>query len=417
MPREHINALMEERDRTIKAASRLAEEAEKNGGKLTVVQRSGFDKFNADIDRLSLEIIDEMEMENRTALANEARRSDPVLRAVLSAENTVPSAGNSQPSGEFRHGQWVASEFRAGELLSPIGSGKLTPSHRATQFVDLLTPSTAFLSSGVQKVYLPEGVASYDLPVVDTDHAAAWAAEGADMSTTGFDASVLSIAPKKIAAMAYLSDELVGDSSPSALDAVGRSMVRSIGAKVDAAAFANTTTNGPGGLAGVSGVWNVDAGANGALLTNLDTVADAAGKVLGAGAESPVLVMHPDLWSLLTRLKTDSGSNVPLVSATAGVAGKVERRILGYPVFLSKQISLTESLGTSGNVTTSIWVYDPSQVYAVFRQPSDLPIVQTDQGYSRFKEGLTGLRAILRAGFGFPVPEAIARVRGIKLSA
>lgn len=429
--------LRAEREKAVNAVRSLTEGAARHG--LTGAHASGLESFLTRAENLNMEIRTEKDSTETRDVASAVRRVEELdadirgfeereQRGALAdelrsaAENRgVPLDGRGAASasvaltGEHRHGEWVASEFRAGELLSTIGSGGLTPSQRATRFVDLLTPATAFLSSGVQKVYIPDGYDSYDLPVINTDHAAAWAAEGTDMSTTGFTGSVLPVVPKKVAALAYLSDELVGDSSPSVLNEVGKSMVRSIGLRIDTAAFAATTANGPGGLAGVSGVWNVDAGANGALLTNLDTVADAAGKVLGAGAADPVIVLHPDLWSLLTRLKAETGSNVPLVSATTGVAGGIERRILGYPVYLSKQISLTEALGSSGNVTTSIWVYDPSQVYAVFRQPGDFPIIENDRGLSRFREGLTGLRAITRVGFGFPVPEAIARVRGVKL--
>jgi HK97 family phage major capsid protein len=83
---------------------------------------------------------------------------------------------------------------------------------------------------------------------VVTDPSNAWTAEGAEIPVTDPDLDELVVTPPKLAGLTVVSNELMADSDPSALDVVGQGLVRDLQVKLDAAYFGNTVANGPSGL-------------------------------------------------------------------------------------------------------------------------------------------------------------------------
>ena len=119
---------------------------------------------------------------------------------------------------------------------------------------------------------IPISTHSYRVPLVTADVSASWTAEGAEITASDATLDELDITPSKLAALLDHHSELANDShrrprrrsvtASSATVPQGRSRL-----------FTATTTNGPGGLPGVSGVTSVSGPAT--AYANVDPFSDA----------------------------------------------------------------------------------------------------------------------------------------------
>ena len=145
-------------------------------------------------------------------------------------------------------------------------------------------------------------------------------------------------------------------------------------------------------------------GTNGAALTSLDPVADAVGLLEAANAKAGAIVMAP---RTLAANPQAQGRRRPL-PAGAGPDRRVEGRLFGVPVYVSAQLSVTETQGSASNAS-SIYVYDAEQVVYVRRQE-----VEVELDRSRlFNSDQSELRGKLRGDLIVPNPTAVVRVLGV----
>jgi HK97 family phage major capsid protein len=308
-----------------------------------------------------------------------------------------------------------AAGDQAGEMLmraiseaSGIGAAA-TPPEYAASFWDRLVPQSVLLQSGVQVVQTSRD--SLVIPRITADPSAAWTSEGATITASDPGADTLTATPRKLAALVRAGNESLADSSPSIGEMLNRQMARSLALSFDLGAFEGSgTAPAIRGLKNVVGIQATStAGANGALLADLDLIADALGLLDAANAAGGAIVMHPRTWAKLSKIKELTGSVVPLLNgAVGGVVDGVRRSLLGVPVYLSAQLSITETQGTS-NVASSIYVYDPTQVVVVRRQ--DVAIEVDSSVY--FASDETAIRAIMRADVVVPNPLAVVRIAGV----
>ena len=94
-----------------------------------------------------------------------------------------------------------------------------------------------------------------------------------------------------------ISNELVADSDPSALEVVGGGLVRDLQVRLDSAFFGNTVANGPNGLASLADVQTVDAGST---VTDLDWAAEALSKAETVGSTITSFVASATVLALST---------------------------------------------------------------------------------------------------------------------
>jgi HK97 family phage major capsid protein len=249
------------------------------------------------------------------------------------------------------------------------------------------------------------------IPHALTDAASAWVAEAATITPTDPTSEQITATPRKLAALTQMSNEVIADSNPSVLDWVARGLLRSLALKFDLGALEGSGTPPEiRGLKNVSGISTVSMGTNGAIPTSLDHIADAIGALEAENATASAIVMHPRSWKTLTKIKETSGSVKALLQDEQGGAPNAPSRSLyGVPVFLSSQVSVTETQGSSGAVASSAYVYDASQVVAVMRQDA-----RTELDSSRlFNSDQSELRCTMRADVVVPNPEGVVRILGI----
>ncbi|MDX1890117.1 phage major capsid protein [Mycolicibacterium sp. 050158] len=241
---------------------------------------------------------------------------------------------------------------------------------------------------------IPISTHSYRVPLVTADPAASWTAEGAEITATDATLDELDITPSKLAALSVISRELADDSTPQAAEAVGQGIVRDLVRKVDAALFAATTTNGPGGLAGLSGITTVSAGTS---YANVDAFSDALYTSATHNGQITAWVTNPATAQTLAKVKqyTSGSSNVPLLGPDPTVPG--QRQILGVPLLTSPGVPTTNNV---------VWGIPKDYAYFIIRQDAQ---VESDRSVF-FTSDRVAIRATLRVGFGFPNPAAIVKI-------
>ncbi|APE18266.1 capsid protein [Mycobacterium sp. WY10] len=227
---------------------------------------------------------------------------------------------------------------------------------------------------------------SIRVPILTADPATAWFAENTTITLTDPTTGEIEITPKKVAGRTQVSTEAASDSEPAVAEQIGTSLARSIAKGVDAAYFANTTTNGPSGLLSVAAS-TVDTGA---AWANLDPVHDAKNTALTHGAELSHIILAPDVALTLAKVKVQTGSNQGLFENVAdGIT------LAGLTVLVSPAVA-------AGNA----WAVDQSQVLVV-RRTGTTVVTSTE---AAFAEDAVQIRATSRVAFGFPNPAGIVRL-------
>lgn len=362
----------------------------------------------ADFDRLVRDSEDAVADLER--ISAQARQADALTRAREQSDVQVQRGPGAR--GGDTLGRWLVTQTRA--LVGASGSGSyVVPEVYWSQVWDRLAANSVGLASGFTVVDLMDGTGdTLHIPRTTADAAAAWVSEAATISATDPTMSEVVATPRKLAALVQMSNEVLRDSNPSIADLVMRNLLRSLALKLDLGFFEGSGSAPEiRGLKNVAGIGAVSMGTNGATPTNLDPFADAIGTLAQANAEASAIVMHPRTWQTLLKLKEQTSSNnKPLLQESAGAAtAGVQRSLYGVPVFLTSQLSITETQGTSVDAS-SAYVYQASEVVAVRRFDT---IIEFDNS-RLFNSDQSEVRAIARWDLVVPNPTAVVRIAGIR---
>ena len=242
------------------------------------------------------------------------------------------------------------------------------------------------------------GSASTRFPIVVTDAQNAWVAEGAEIPVTDPDLDELVVTPSGLKGLTVVSNELMADSDPAALQVVGDGLVRDLRTKLDAAFFGDTVANGPSGIESLDDVQETTLSFDGSL----DVIAEAVSLAENAGVPvlNPLdgrpnmsLVGNPADVLTLSTAKVADDSRQPLLGPDATQA--TGRSALGIPLYSAP--ACAEGI---------MWLVPRDRTFVVVR---DNPEVIADSS-AFFSSARTAIRAILRVGIGFPHQAAIIRV-------
>jgi HK97 family phage major capsid protein len=234
---------------------------------------------------------------------------------------------------------------------------------------------------------------TFRFPKITSDPSASWIGENEEITTSEAVADEVSVTPKKVAGLSIISNELANDTSPAAAGVIGDGLGRDIAGRVDAAFFGAapaSTAVQPGGLENISDdVTTIAADPAAGLEAYIDALAAAE----GFGVTLDYFVVNPATASALAKLKTGTGSNLPLFGV--GATNGIQRDILGVPLRVSPHV-----------LAGTAWGIPTSRIYTVLR--SDVT-VDVDKSVF-FTKDQTAIRAVLRIGFGFVQPEAIVKI-------
>jgi len=283
-------------------------------------------------------------------------------------------------------------------LLTGNGAAILTPD----QVQDLVIKP--LLSSAVSTqvaTIVQTGSQSTRFPIINADPSTSWVAEGAEIPVSDPDIDELVITPPALKGLTVVSNELVADSDPSALNVVGDGLVRDLRVKLDACFFggvgAGVAPDGIDSLAGVQTTTRAFSESG-----NLDVFAEAISlaEQVGVLPVDPVtglpgmgFVGNPADVLAVSTTKVSEDSAQPLLGPDATKA--TSRSVLGVPLFSSPAVSVGD-----------MWLVPRSKVFIVLRTN---PEVIAD-GSAYFSSDRTAVRAVLRVSPAFPHEAAIIRV-------
>lgn len=227
--------------------------------------------------------------------------------------------------------------------------------------------------------------AKINFPIWTADPAVGWYNENDEISETDGDTDEVECTPTKTAGLTPISNELADDSSPEVADMVAKGLSNQITRAIDAAYLGNTTAKGPNGLRSIS----YTPVAVGAALANLDPFVAARYAALANGSELTSWIVGPAVAESLSKLKTASGSNQPLIQFVEdGIT------VCGLPVLVSDQV----------DADTVAWGIPQDHVKFVMRKGTKVekfPNVQRDGQW---------LRAVSRLGVAFVNEPGVVRL-------
>lgn len=231
---------------------------------------------------------------------------------------------------------------------------------------------------------------TFSVPLVTTDPAASWTAEGDPITPADAVLSSTTSAYYKLAALSKIANEAVDDADPALLAVTGAGMVRDIARKVDVAFFGDLgDAKTPDGLESLTTATDVDA----ASYANLDPFAKAIADAEQVGATINSFVTDPATALALAQLKDQSGSLRPLLGVDP--TAPTRRSILGVPLYVSSAV-------TAGVV----WGVPRDRTFVAMRR--DATIEVSADAY--FGDDVTGIRCITRVAFAFAHPAALVRI-------
>lgn len=353
------------------------------------------------------------QLDQRARLDGPTNVAPDVVRPLDAGDRPIdPRVGGTRQRGTA-FGQRAAefmAECRAMGSSTLAGGGAIVPSGLAGEIISQLVADSVALRAGIRLIETPFDV--LHLPRTVTDPTAIWLAENAEITASDATLAEIVATAHKLAALTVVSNELAADSNPAVAELLFNRMTRSLSLALDLAIFEGTGfSNQIKGLRDRSGISSASMGTNGAAFTNLDPFADALGTLAASNAKATAIVMHPRSWKSLIKLKEDTAAsrNKALLQNSSGSGGQAPSgEIYGVPVFLSSQLSITETQGSS-SVASSAYVFQADQVALVRHR--DIRVEVDRSRY--FEKDQTAFRAITHVDVAVLNEPAVYRIKGI----
>ncbi|GAC1615599.1 MAG: hypothetical protein NVS9B1_25360 [Candidatus Dormibacteraceae bacterium] len=316
---------------------------------------------------------------------------------------------------------------------SATGGGVLTPiAFLQDQFVTALTSPVAVLATpGVDIIPITTPVVS--LPRESTAATASAVAEAGTLTASDPTFSQQTFTARKIYGYRQFSNELLADANPALMAFLSRTLGRDVGLQKD---FQFLAGSGSGanlqGIAGYSGLTTITGlpATNGQNPT-YDTLIQMIWGLRRANVEPNAWIMHPAAAQALALVKDTAGrplfldgslyqlggAQVPISSNGAGFQASgytpnvARGMLLGYPVFFSNQLSITQTQGTSTTATT-IYLGNFNYCRILERLAVDIAV----SPHILFTTDQTAVRAIWRGAIALTQPAAFVATAGFTVT-
>lgn len=268
------------------------------------------------------------------------------------------------------------------ELPAPgLGAG-ITPEAWAGYVLEHLSAQSVVLASGATRITTAQKI--LHVPRILADGSADWYSELEEIGPGDPTGDELELIPKKCGALTILSNEVVNDSSPSVIDAVGTAMTAAVALKVDRALLAGAGGKEPLGVFGQSGQHVAGA-------ITIDALIDAAGLVADVGGQARVAYVNPTNHTALMKEKDQNGR--PLL--TPDYASGPSSSIYGLTIYATKGVAVDTAL-----------VCDPSQIVVGVR---DDPTVAISVDAAFTSDGAV-CRVVARVDVGVNDPSGLVSI-------
>lgn len=294
-------------------------------------------------------------------------------------------------------------EYKAQAISSDPGGGYLVDAGVSGLFFDRLRPDSVVLAAGPMLVDIVSD--RIRLPKLSSSVTVVRAGEGGTITDSDMALELVTLTARKYATRTIASSELFADSNPPAREILTRDHLAQLAAALDLDMLEGTGVSGKlMGLRNDPNVTKTSLGANGGAPT-LGDVIDAIERLERDNAKASAIFMHPRTWKVFRKLQ-DTTNRYQLQPDPTEAA---RRSLFGVPVFLSSQVSITETVGSSTDCSYII-VADMSRVVVGKRQ--DMNVL-----YDPFSKSSTDqivVQTTTRWGFGVLDDEAVEVITGVR---
>lgn len=274
------------------------------------------------------------------------------VRVLSNRQNfAVPGAYDGPSLGDCLRAMVVGprndAERRALEEGTTTAGGFTVPEPLAAQYIDRLRAASVCMRAGAQTVEMTSE--SLAIARLASDPTMAWRAESAEITAADPTFERVLLEAKSLAGLVKVSRELIDDSvNIGAI--LENAFVQATAVAFDAALlYGATGGDNPVGVAGTSGINEVDMGTNGDALSGCDEIIDALYEMEVDNAPAPTaMALHPRTQRDIRKQK--DGQGLPLVW-NADVASIPRLTTTGIPI--------NETQGGASNASSIILGHFP----------------------------------------------------------
>lgn len=304
------------------------------------------------------EKVDELGTKQKEILEAMAKRSI-VMKGLEDEKRTFSlfAAIRGMLSNEWgdEYEKGIMTEYKTKVMASTPGSsgGYLIPPQAITQIIELLRAESVVIRAGATVMTDLNGF-PVEIPKQDGGATGYWVAENSAITASDLTIGQLTMSPKQASVLVKLSNRLLRNSNPGAEGLIRSDIAIALSLLIDLAALRGTgASNQPTGIINISGIGDLNLGANGARANFVD-MDKLAGVVEDAKALRGNLayVMHPKAKRLLkqeriAQFSTQTLGQYVLLPMSDTMLGDA----LGYPFFTTTQLPTDLTKGSGTNLT------------------------------------------------------------------
>ena len=277
-------------------------------------------------------------------------------------------------SGSTSGGYWIGAEFLPAEFIGYYGAAQI-----CRQAGCRVLPCTG---------------TPVNIPKMTAGVTVSWLAENAASTKTDATPGQLQLSPNLAVARTQISKTLFRTSSGAAETLLRQDMGTALGRKVDLGILEGAGTNEPTGMSNTSSIGTV-AASSGAITIAMLRDQELDLQTANARFVKPAYLMHPRTWHAICEIVKATTARDFVMAVDRQPSEGVGRNILGYPVYLSTQISITN--GTAGN-EANVFFVDMDDI--ILAEWGGIEIEATDTGGDAFAEYAIEVRAVAQVDVG-----------------
>lgn len=328
---------------------------------------------------------------------------------------SISKMAASMKLGSWEHAPFekeVVSEYMKQQNQAgndALGGFLLVPPAAASEVLDLLRANVVLTKLGVTEINGGRPI-EITLPKITGDPAAVWIGEAELIPKTTATFGKITLKPRKLAARAQVTTELVAHSAPTADQVIINSMAAQFAIAIDRAGLLGEGNKEPIGVSNhAAHTQDFTTGTAPAIYSNLVMmIAKVAGSnAMSMGGSRLGWAIHPDVQFKAMISAGDKG--------TSGADPEVARRILtegpmsnfiSHPFETTTQLAKPTGTPTTGTGGVSLIFGDWTALY--MGRWSSLAIRTSDTAGDAFETDTIYIRAIGRADVNVAYPEAFA---------
>ncbi len=289
----------------------------------------------------------------------------------------------------------------------------LVPTIQADDFIQYLSIGGLLRASGA-RIWPMNGIQKLTIPVATTAPAWVWMAQNSQQTPTDPGLGQLAFDLKERRCLVAVPNQLLATSVP-AFDTLLSQLAAQGAAENEDLAFFNTTTISGAPTALYANIANLTAvncagSANGGNFSFADILSVLAAAVAAKAVGPFCWFMSPRTFFNRALALTDLQSRpITIPTLTEGLAGGVQFRLMGFPVYVTPALQENEALGSGTNQSHVVFT-NPSR-YIHIGQDSGIEIAISTERY--FDAMQTALRFSQHLDWGEAPGAAVVILRGV----